>query len=155
MGVLAAIQADHSTWVDRKYPGQRPEVPAAGMVEEAGELLHALLKLEQTRIWGEDPRYGDLAADLEDAIGDCAIYMVSYCNAMQRLWDCKLEVYRPPAGSPLTLAVELVGAAVGHYKSRADSLFRRYECLLCTIATRTDVDFETAVLNTWHRVKLR
>lgn len=83
----SVMQSEHREWLKANYPDQPPEVPAAGLVEEAGELMHAVLKLEQVRRWGEEGEYtrNKLLTKLVDAVGDVAIYACSCCNAMS--WD--------------------------------------------------------------------
>lgn len=76
------MQAEHKEWLSRMYPKQPAYIPAAGCVEEAGELMHVLLKKEQEAMWGKESRYADAdwAIALVDAIGDCAIYACSLCT---------------------------------------------------------------------------
>src|SRR5260221_7052648 len=78
------MQTEHREWLAKMYPDQPLWIPAAGMIEEAGELMHACLKREQADMWGEEGRYAgvDWTAEISDAIGDCAIYCCSLCNAL-------------------------------------------------------------------------
>ena len=154
------MQAEHKEWVDRKYPNQPPEIPAAGCVEEAGELLHAVLKLQQIGLWGEDARYTVIQsrANLVDAIGDCGIYACSLCNANE--WDFE-EIWRTPryyneGRAVLQLAVELVAAAAHMAalpKSRAGLC--EYVARLKSVAHAMGIDATTAVEVTWTKVRER
>ncbi len=151
------LQAEHREWIEKKYPDQPPEIPAAGCVEEAGELMHAVLKLEQVRLWGEDARYKlpELRLELVDAIGDCAIYGCSLCNANG--WSFELpSTYSRSSPPVLELATELVIAAALVAKSpRNQQLLVEYLEALSVVATATGVDLETAVEVTWREVRCR
>ena len=85
------LQREHANWIAKKYPNQLPKIPAIGCLEEAGELIHVLLKIEQVQLWGEDSRHKlvDLRLKIVDAIGDCGIFTCSLCNAMT--WDFEEE----------------------------------------------------------------
>lgn len=156
---FAKLQAEHKEWVDREYPGQPVRVPLAGMVEEAGELLHAALKLEQEQLWGSDPRYSKLNHDMEDAIGDCAIYCCSLCNATGQRFG--FEACQGPSKlyanmDRLQLCAAFVGlAASGLTRSDTRFFIDEYLRSLVYISGRFGVDFIAAVKRTWARVKLR
>ena len=70
------IQAEHHEWEQANFPDKKPHQPVFGMVEEVGELCHALLKSEQC-IRGDAEKH---QADAKDAIGDVFIYMLSFCT---------------------------------------------------------------------------
>jgi NTP pyrophosphatase (non-canonical NTP hydrolase) len=149
------LQAEHREWVDREYPNQPPTIPAAGMVEEAGELLHAILKQEQQRIWGFDPRYPQLQADIVDAIGDCAIYVCSYCNADN--WDFSecIATSVMYTDDLLRCATELVLQAGKFVTERTTLRMKLYVAWLRGIAHKCNLDFDTCVKETWAKVKQR
>lgn len=151
------IQKEHKEWVDREYPKQPPYIPLTGMVEEAGELLHAVLKMEQQRIWGDEPRYKRLHDDLVDAIGDCAIYCCSLCNTVGQQFTCERERdYKLIGGFNTFFAVEFVKyAAEGVQRTDYRAYIDGYLGRLKEIAWRLNIDFEAAVRSTWARVKLR
>lgn len=89
---ITELQAVTADWRDHNFPPQqhsRPDISAAfeqlaGMMEEMGELSHALLKQVQKIRTGENLR------DLEmDAIGDLMIYLCGYCDRRGLdLFDC-------------------------------------------------------------------
>lgn len=78
---LKKIQKEVKEWTDYNFPNQKPYQPLLGMLEELGELSHALLK-------GEQMIRGSRAENLEkekDAIGDFVVFSLNYCNCME--WD--------------------------------------------------------------------
>lgn len=153
------IQKEHAKWIKGIYPNQPRDVPAAGMVEEAGELLHCVLALRRNELWGEEARRPrqQLREDLVDAIGDCYIYLVSYCNAAD--WNVKhLESTLPQACRDrprLVIAVDLVRIAAEFSASHYVDFARLYYATLRLIANEYEVDFESAVSETWAQVKER
>jgi NTP pyrophosphatase (non-canonical NTP hydrolase) len=74
MGRIRELQVQHVNWLSHNFPEQQDHQPLLGIVEEVGELAHALLKSEQ------GIRGGNHRAEELDAIGDIFIYMLSYCN---------------------------------------------------------------------------
>jgi hypothetical protein len=152
------IQAEHKIWVDREFPGQERLIPAFGMVEEAGELLHCLLKLQHEQLWGKDPRYPDLRADLVDAIGDCAIYCISWCNASRHDFLSLQRFYgtMPHSSSPLDEAACLIREAV-HLTHCPGSTVHAgtYMTILESICITNDVLLDDAIRVTWDKVKQR
>lgn len=157
------FQQEHKAWVDALYPRQPVYIPAAGLVEEAGELLHAILKKEQANLWGEEPRYQGVNWNekIKDAIGDCGIYVCSLCNAHGN-WDY-IEIWRSAqsqvnAGvtSPLNRAARLValGVKVIETPSIKYSLIE-YTAQLMRVAASLGLATEECVLYTWERVKER
>lgn len=142
------MQREHRQWLEANYPNQPPGIPAAGMIEEAAELLHAVLKLEQARIWGEEKRYPlpSLREKLLDAIGDCAIYCCSYCNATGADFATLAEVSLTGSGTLLDMAKSLVMV------SETPAL---YMSRLRAIALAASCPFEATVLAVWQQVKER
>lgn len=156
---MRALQLEHRAWVDKKYPNQPPEIPAAGCVEEAGELLHVIIKLTQIGIWGEDNRYSwlKLREALVDAIGDCGIYACSLCNANG--WDFEGFWQPIPACDKVTTlqqALELVvsAATVATMPKSRISLID-YLRRLTAIAKSVGLDAQMCVRVTWLQVKER
>lgn len=164
MSWMRDMQAEHKLWLARLYPNQPAAFPAAGMVEEAGELMHVLLKCQQASISGKHPearyRDADWNAKFRDAVGDCAIYCCSLCNANG--WDfedlvehAKLMLRRKVL-TAFDAAAELVAHAVSACQEpsvRGCSVCFMAELL--TICTLWGVDFETSVVRTWAEVKER
>jgi hypothetical protein len=154
------MQEEHKVWLDANFPGQLAWQPAAGMVEEAGELLRAVLKLDQSRAYGPEPRHAntDWYAEMEDAIGDCAVFTCSLCNTMGWNYSAMVQsaVY-PADGAPvLDLACRLVkaGADAAMVRNPAQHVLL-YLSLLKAVAAALSVDFERAVAATWAEVKRR
>lgn len=72
---LEQIQREQHEWTTRVFGPQSPTLPLLGVVEEVGELCHAVLKREQGIRLDEDHIAGE-----RDALGDIVIYMLDYCN---------------------------------------------------------------------------
>lgn len=70
------LQAEVGEWSRKNFPNNTPDNPFKGMVEELGELAHALLKKEQG-IRGTAEEH-DAAA--KDAVGDLIIYTADFCE---------------------------------------------------------------------------
>lgn len=72
------LQAEQWTWASERFGPERSALkalqPLAGCVEELGELDEAIHQLSRN--------------DIEDAIGDCVIYLCDLCNRMQ--WQMPL-----------------------------------------------------------------
>lgn len=73
---FADLQKQVGEWSRRNFPNNTPDNPFKGMVEELGELAHALLKKEQG-IRGT-PEEHDVAA--KDAVGDLLVYTADFCE---------------------------------------------------------------------------
>lgn len=154
------LQEDHAQWLQREYPGQPPEIPVAGMVEEAGELLHCALKLEQMRLWGADSRYSEekLFAYAMDSIGDCGIYACSMCNVMgwdfAQLWDHATH-YDHSESDFFRICMRLVNVASSNVAPYTRIHLVQFLYTLQCAAKRIDVDAGNAVWDTWKVVRTR
>lgn len=156
---MQQLQLEHREWVNKKYPGQQPKIPAVGCLEEAGELVHALLKIEQVETWGENARHklAELRVKLTDAIGDCGIYACSLCNAndwyFYLIW---LGARRVHITNALDAAIQLVraGTEVALQPSNWQSL-GEYLNQLKTVAYILGLDAEAIIKATWITVKER
>jgi NTP pyrophosphatase (non-canonical NTP hydrolase) len=73
---LKQFQAEHAAWEQRNFGKQPAYRLLMGVVEELGELTHALLKQEQ----GIRSHEG-LVAKEKDAIGDLIVFLTGYCTA--------------------------------------------------------------------------
>lgn len=153
------LQAEHMTWVSREYPDQPLEVPAAGMVEEAGELLHAALKLHQATLWGKEERYPKLREDFIDAIGDCVIYCCSACNTMDvSLADvmARASCYGPnAAATAMDVAVLAVQHGAAFYELRQTARMSEYLACVRRAAELAGLDFKECTRATWEKVRMR
>lgn len=78
---LRQLQDEQKTWVAHNF-GARPVLqPFIGMVEELGELAHAILKLWQ----GIRGSPEELEAEAKDALADLIVFACDY--ATSRGWD--------------------------------------------------------------------
>lgn len=73
---LRDIQREQFTWQTKNFPQSDWHHAYMGIVEEVGELSHALLKAEQGIRGTKD----ELHAKEIDAIGDVLIYLLGFCN---------------------------------------------------------------------------
>lgn len=71
------IEKQHE-WELANFGKQGPEMALVGIFEELGELSHALLKHEQGIRGFENEAY--FQEQVQDAVGDVMIYLVSFCN---------------------------------------------------------------------------
>lgn len=83
---LAYLQIEHEEWTRRNFPHQTSEEVLIGIVEEVGELAHAVLKHNQELL--TDAEYRDLA---KDAIGDIALFLIGYCGIERWFFEAILE----------------------------------------------------------------
>ncbi len=158
---MRTIQKEHAIWIAEKYPNQPAKIPAVGCLEEAGELVHGILKTEQIYIWGEDSRHklAELRLKIVDAIGDCGIFACSLCNAMQ--WDFEEEwelakMSLAEETNALDAAIKLAQAA--SYLALNPHLvasLSHYLVQLHTTANCLGLDADVAVKRTWQTVKER
>lgn len=156
------MQLEHKAWLEANYPRQPAYIPAAGCVEEAGELMHCILKQEQEALWGQEERYTNVEwrIELADAIGDCAIYACSLCTANEWEYASLLAMARTvptqDAASPLTAAAYVVSAAVTVVLQPGSAPNVMYFLAsLLTVARLCNMSFDDCVETTWAQVKLR
>lgn len=71
------IQKEQREWAERNFGPRNVQDPLMGLIEETGELAHALLKRRQN-IRGEEAEH---IAAARDAVGDVTIYLLDYCTA--------------------------------------------------------------------------
>lgn len=83
MSDLRMMQQEVSEWSTRNFGDQSWTNPYMGMVEELGELSHALLK-QQQGIRGTSEEHEEAA---KDAVGDLMIFMLDFCG--KRGWDAE------------------------------------------------------------------
>lgn len=157
------LQAEHKKWVESVYPRQLPDIPACGLVEEAGELVHAVLKYTQRAVWGEETRYPKalLEDKIQDAVGDIAIYACSFCNAAG--WDFD-DVMCVALANPSEAHATPLKGAVRIVRTAVDFATKPY-CrttlakLIAELEAFTDcydgLDFAEAIQRTWDKVKRR
>lgn len=75
---LQDLQESLYDWQNYNFGAQDNERVLLGMAEEAGELCHSHLKLEQ----GIRGTPEDHEVDMRDAVGDICIYMLNYMSGM-------------------------------------------------------------------------
>lgn len=78
---LDILQVEVRAWSDRNFPNSGADDKLLGVVEEIGELAHAVLKSRQG-IRGNAKQH---EAAEQDAIGDIVIYLLDYCG--KRGWS--------------------------------------------------------------------
>lgn len=156
------FQEEHAEWLKGMYPNQPVYIPAAGLVEEAGELLHALTKREQTALWGEEPRYKDVDwfAKITDAIGDCGIYVCSFCNASNLNFESMMKYINDTRDtfkteSPLTMAADLIALGVKVLQTPYAPELTAYVRKLKQICHVLALNLDGCIAITWERVKRR
>jgi NTP pyrophosphatase (non-canonical NTP hydrolase) len=75
---LNSIQREAKVWLGRNFPDTTADQQFLGVVEEVGELAHAILKKKQG--------IRDTSAEsAKDAVADIMIFLMNYCNMMD--WD--------------------------------------------------------------------
>lgn len=74
---LKSLQHQVYKWSTYNFPNNEPIDPMIGMVEEIGELAHALLKFKQKIREGYNPQMAKY--ELEDAVHDIIIYAADFC----------------------------------------------------------------------------
>ena len=158
---LYDVQTEHAAWLAEEYPGQPASLPASGILEEAGELLSAMVKLEQERRWGQDLRFvgKDWRAELMDAIGDCAIYCCSLCNVMEWSFGAVCDEADQPSVNERTLRDLVLALVRAAAEVAAWPECRMYTVvvlsLLKAISWAMNIQFSEAVLSVWAKVKTR
>lgn len=157
---MKTLQLEHAAWIAEKYPGQMPKIPAVGCLEEAGELVHAILKIEQVRLWGEDSRHrvAELRVKLVDAVGDCGIFACSLCNANEwdfaEAWTAEGAVVRRSDALDAAIVLVQLAADIALEPMDCERLYN-YIGQLKYVAHCFGLDAEAAVRATWLEVKCR
>ena len=70
------LQFEQGVWQEQNFPNSTEHQCFYGVVEEIGELSHALLKMDQG-IRGTKQEH---TAEAKDAVGDIVIYLAGLCN---------------------------------------------------------------------------
>jgi NTP pyrophosphatase (non-canonical NTP hydrolase) len=91
MSIIHDLQIDTGAWRERNFPDYTAHEQFMGMVEEMGELSHAIIKgMQNIR---HTP--GEIHQLKEDAVADLFIFMLGYCTkegidfeqALYRTWN--------------------------------------------------------------------
>jgi NTP pyrophosphatase (non-canonical NTP hydrolase) len=72
----STLQNELHTWRQQNFPRADSAQQLLGVVEEVGELAHAVLK-QQQGIRGDDETH---EAEVLDAIGDIQIFLAGFCS---------------------------------------------------------------------------
>lgn len=78
---LRKIQREQNSWSKKNFGNSPPYRPVLGVCEEAGELAHHQLKMEQ----GIRGSRAEHLSGMYDSIGDIAVYLLQVCN--NHGWD--------------------------------------------------------------------
>lgn len=154
---LNQLQQEVKEWSEYNFGDQSPELPLMGLIEEVGELAHAVLKTKQ------NIRAIETGA-IEDAVGDIVIYYMDYLSRIN---------FKIPANTKEFYGIDLyqmtiphIGRAVGmicngyiysRYKYLSDWTVGHLLTCLATFCAQYDppINFEAAVEATWNEVKQR
>lgn len=79
---LVAIQAEQIAWSERNFGKQHERYPLLGMIEEILEFDSAWKDMDVACTFDTPPvsEWEKLQANILDAVGDIAIYMLDYCG---------------------------------------------------------------------------
>lgn len=92
-GVLRQVQEESREWRAHNFPGTTDWDQFLGMVEEIGELSHALLKHKQGIRGFED--YDKFMDSVEDSVADLLIFLTGFANECNfDLEDCLSSVWK-------------------------------------------------------------
>lgn len=138
------LQEEHKIWALKNFGIQENEDYALGMIEEVGELAHAILKRKQGIRNNEN--HGE---NIKDAIGDIVIYLIGFCNQLNiNIDDCK-----PCFNGVMKQGVLDVSEAINELISEKDSMeIDNVLGLLIIFCDKEGIDFEEAVFNTWNNI---
>lgn len=159
---LNEIQSELKVWTEYNFGKQTPDIPILGMIEELGELSHAILKEKQ------GIRQSDFLADKKDAISDLTIYALNYLNSIDvtinRLpikTNLNKDRFYFKTESHLILILNKQISKLCTYKINIPNsrlvidnvkiLFKYLE----KYCKYLDIDFLTTVNEVWEQVKLR
>jgi NTP pyrophosphatase (non-canonical NTP hydrolase) len=76
---ISEYQKEHWAWEVKNFGKQKPYTCHLGLIEECGELAHAVLKMDQG-IRGTPEQH---IAAAKDAVGDILIYLLGYCTSIE------------------------------------------------------------------------
>lgn len=94
---LDRIQDERAKWARHNFPNAGAKEHALGVCEEAGELAHAILKLDPGTASGDSIRgsRSELLDEVADALGDLLVYAcgvatdcgLALSDCLQAAWD--------------------------------------------------------------------
>ena len=151
---LQEIQSELKVWTEYNFGNPTPEVAILGMIEELGELSHAILKEKQ------GIRQSDFLADKKDAIADLTIYTLNYLNAndfkyygnqLSKSYLTECEILQDISVQIGMLDNEVSGIEMFTNSGNIEYLIS----LLKGLCNMFEIDFLTTVNEVWEQVKLR
>lgn len=149
---LNEIQEELKVWTEYNFGHTTPEIPILGMIEELGELSHAILKEKQ------GIRQSDFLSDKKDAIADLTIYILNYCNCK----NITIDFYYAPRDIISLEVIDILQnisyniSNINTEEIELDKLYmERILYYLRYICSIINVDFLTIVNKVWEQVKLR
>lgn len=147
------LQVEHAEWTHENFGAQSAHQPLLGLVEETGELEIAFSEEEKI-----------------DAVADCMIYWVGLCTSMGFDADTLIDRAHANHLEPTATFQRTLGV-LAHYVLKLEQNIRQeraernreiarsaledYARLVGKAAGLLEVDFDSAVQNTWNAVKKR
>jgi NTP pyrophosphatase (non-canonical NTP hydrolase) len=163
---LDGLQERHVEWVLRNFGESEEQHPFFGVIEETGELFHALLKLAQGIRLNEAHE-----ENIADAIGDILIYTMHLCETqglkLSDVWPGLYDVAVFVGKRPLIRAVYYLGQIAGYYlaggrdTARVDDrnelihTLRGFLASLNAFAKENGIDLFEVLFTTWATVSKR
>lgn len=153
---LHDLQESLYDWQKYNFGDQDNERVLMGMCEEAGELCHAHLKLEQG-IRGTPEK---LEADMRDAIGDISIYMLNYLSRMGEklpMFAPREDVERSVEAVAIRKSVLSVYRLIGKIVEEPEKVSRVQHLIvgLLYLCALKGWNLETVIRDTWRAVGQR
>jgi NTP pyrophosphatase (non-canonical NTP hydrolase) len=149
----------HAVWINHNFPTTTPWEQVTGVMEEAGELAHAILKRQQ----GIRGTKEALEAEMQDAIGDLLIYSNGVCRL--QAWPAghiildTIEAFTPKGFDiPRILArinhsqSELMINHVGNSLSTCQKAVQELVHWLCELCHLEGWNIIEILATTWHGV---
>ena len=151
---LQEIQSELKVWTEYNFGHRTPEISILGMIEELGELSHAILKEKQ------GIRQSDFLADKKDAIADLTIYVLDYLNSINKNYSENsqfgnadlIESLQNISNLISDLTIDLNNERYIHYSYLVTNTIILN---ILDICKTLDIDFITTVNEVWEQVKLR
>lgn len=149
---LQEIQSELKVWTEYNFGQQTPEISILGMIEELGELSHAILKEKQ------GIRTSDFLADKKDAIADLTIYCLNYFNSIEVVVSQNTNSINSLdyEFKAIQIIASYIAALNTKYSPKQDSLYCNVIIVyIKRLCNKLDIDFFTTVNEVWEQVKLR
>lgn len=153
---LGDVQRENKPWREYNFPKSPNHQPLLGVIEEIGELSEALIAVPLDM------------AKVKDAFGDIGVYACDLCTRLhldiQKMWDSR--VLTPTLGqAEVTIclgrichaflkAEQKIRVGEAHFEV-IETEMTRFLAMMESIAHNWDVNFESAVIETWLTVKTR